>query len=176
MGKYRIKYNYDTGDSFTHDYGLEDYIELEFDEIEVAEKNLQRIQEHYELYQNVNERWNQNRKKTSQELISECQNQDWFVKKTIPVIYYKENEYLKKGESPEGFKYSAISEGDIDKQQKLGREIGEVFDEYYACHCIILMSDAGKPFQIHCTWCGYFERLNFVEIEETVPNRRKIKF
>jgi hypothetical protein len=171
MGKYRILYNYDTGDSFHNDEGLEDYIELEFDNIDVAEANMKRIQEHYKLYEEVENRWN--RKKTNQELISECQFKDWFVKKTIPVIYYRGNTYIKNGESLEGAKYNTISDYQIEDHKKLDRIVGEVFDEYYACHCIILMSDDGKPFQMHCPWCGYFERLNFVEIKE---RERKISF
>lgn len=160
MGKYRIKYNYDTGDSFRNEYGLEEYLELEFDSIEVAEKNLQRIKEHYQLYEACENRWN--RKKTNQELISEYQDKDWLVKKMITVAFYDVDKK----------KYQSVSEKDIERHQKVGREVGEVFDEYYASHCIILMSDTGQPFQIRCPWCGYFERLNFVEIEENNPNRR----
>jgi len=170
MGKYRILYNYDTGDSFHNEDGLEDYIELEFDQIEVAEANMKRIEEHYKLYEECENRWNQ---KKNQELIAEYQDRDWFVKKTIPVIYFKGNNYVKPGESIQDARYSAISVGDIERYQRLGRLVGEVFDEYYANHCIILYSDGGKPFQIHCPWCGYFERLNFVRI---VERERIIKF
>jgi hypothetical protein len=32
-------------------------------------------------------------------------------------------------------------------------------------NCIILYTDDGKPFQMYCPWCGYFESLNYVTIE-----------
>ncbi len=51
---YRIKYNYDTGDSFANYPDNEEFLELEWQNIEVARANLVRIKEHYEQYRKVN--------------------------------------------------------------------------------------------------------------------------
>lgn len=48
--RYTININYDTGDSFTHQSGVEQTIDLEWDDLELAKQNLQFIKEHYDLY------------------------------------------------------------------------------------------------------------------------------
>lgn len=49
---YRIKISYLTGDSFgTQD--TYDYLELTWKNLDIAKENLQRIKEHYELYEAV---------------------------------------------------------------------------------------------------------------------------
>lgn len=47
---YIIKINYNTGDSFTRHDGLEDEIDLNWENIEIVEENLKRIEEHYKWY------------------------------------------------------------------------------------------------------------------------------
>jgi hypothetical protein len=48
--KYNIKIIYDTGDSFHSEYGVEDIVELNAS-LELAKENLNRIKDHYEYYQ-----------------------------------------------------------------------------------------------------------------------------
>lgn len=45
---YIIKINYNTGDSFHTEEGLEDEIDLNWTKIKIVEENLKRIKEHYE--------------------------------------------------------------------------------------------------------------------------------
>ena len=40
-------YNYNTGDSFSSESGLESFLELEWTNLDIAKANLVRIQEHY---------------------------------------------------------------------------------------------------------------------------------
>ena len=47
MGKYRIKYDYATGNSFNNYPHNVDYLELEWDNLDVAKANLIRIRDHY---------------------------------------------------------------------------------------------------------------------------------
>lgn len=74
---YRIKYNYDTGDSFNTYSGEEDYLELEFKKLDVAKENLIRIKEHYNQYKMINEWKNGSRK---QEILDSNSNKDWYAK------------------------------------------------------------------------------------------------
>lgn len=50
---YRIKYTYDTGDSFRTESGVESTLEFSWKNIEIAKANLTRIKEHYELYKEL---------------------------------------------------------------------------------------------------------------------------
>jgi len=52
MGKYKIKYNYEDGDS-VETYNREEILELEWDKLDIAKQNLKRIQEHYEWYYKI---------------------------------------------------------------------------------------------------------------------------
>lgn len=160
MGNYRIKYNYDTGDSLNNECGLEDYIELDFDDIVVAKENLKRIEAHYKQYEAIESFYSRN---DTQKIIEENQNKDWFVKVEKPCIFYKENRKRT---------YQAIDKERIEYYKKKGKEVGTFIDSSSATHSIILYTDMGKPFQFHCPWCGYFETLNFVEIVENISDRR----
>ncbi len=156
--KYKILYNYDTGDSFRNEYGLEEYLELEFNDIEVAKQNLKRIEEHYKQYKECN--GYSSKKRNDQDIFTENINKDWFVKKTKPCIFTLDGKISR-----------VIDDKDIKKYEANGYQIGELIDDYYANHCIILYADNGNPFQIHCPWCGYFETLNHVEIVEDKSDR-----
>lgn len=48
--KYKIKYSYQTGDSFGNS-DEEAILELEWENIDIAKANLKRIEEHYKYYQ-----------------------------------------------------------------------------------------------------------------------------
>ena len=49
---YRIKISYSTGNSFGSD-DTWDYLELTWKDLDIAKENLQRIKEHYTLYEGV---------------------------------------------------------------------------------------------------------------------------
>ena len=51
--KYKIKYHYQTGDSF-HTEECEDILEFEWGDLEIAKESLKRINEHYKWYQSKN--------------------------------------------------------------------------------------------------------------------------
>ena len=79
MAKYKIKYNYNTGNSFGIETGLENFLELEWNDEDVAKKNLQRIGEHYTQYKSLDSYFTKN--KTAAEIFDDNKDKDWFVKK-----------------------------------------------------------------------------------------------
>jgi len=54
--KYRIKYAYQTGDSF-HTEDNERLLEYEWEDLEVAKECLKRIREHYSWYESITNSW-----------------------------------------------------------------------------------------------------------------------
>lgn len=150
--KYRIKYNYDTGNSFNVSYGEEGCIELEWNDINIAKANLQRIKEHYKLAQEFFGRWNND----DFELIENHRQKDWLVYKTRLVAFNLAN--------PND--WWAIDKKDIAKLAK-NSEIGtkEIPDVEAAKYELIIFTDAGKSFQFSAPWLGHFESLNFMKIE-----------
>lgn len=76
--QYRIKIDYRTGDSS----GSEDvtqYLELQFNNLDVARQNLQRIKEHYQMTLDIDDvKWT-GKPKTEKEILSENKHKDWFV-------------------------------------------------------------------------------------------------
>lgn len=150
--KYRIKYTYDTGDTFSNQYGLEGFLELDWENLEVAKDNLKRIKEHYSLYELL-EGYN-NRYKDHQKILEENRNKDWFVASDRLVVF--------KEDSPDSF--WAIDEKDKAKVEKEGMKTKYIIDETTAQHQIRFKTDAGKEWQIWAPWCGYFERLVGAEI------------
>ena len=52
LKKYRIKISYQTGNSFGSE-DTTDYLEITWDDIDIAKENLQRIREHYEMYKEL---------------------------------------------------------------------------------------------------------------------------
>lgn len=89
--EYRIKYNYNTGDSFNTYEGEEGYLELTWKNLDVAKENLKRIEEHYKQYKSFNGYQSYNRK-PRKDIIEENQNKDWFVKENENcIILYGDN-------------------------------------------------------------------------------------
>lgn len=145
---FRIKYNYTTGNSFGSEE-REDYLELEFNDTKVAEANLDRINEHWEQYKDLDSYSNKNR----EEILESNKNKDWFVKQE-KLAAYKDD--IKK--------YQVIDEKDRERYIKAGYNLTYIIDYTIAQNTIILYTDDGKPFQFWPSWCGYFERLNSIEI------------
>lgn len=73
--KYQIKYNYNTGDTFHTEEGVEDLLEMNWDDLEVAKANLERIKEHYEQYKRGTIYSN----KRNKDVYGENRQKDWFV-------------------------------------------------------------------------------------------------
>lgn len=76
MGKYKILINYQSGNSFRCDV-YEDYLELEWDNLEVAKRNLAFIKEHWEMYSELNSY--RMGKPTKEETFENYSNKQWFV-------------------------------------------------------------------------------------------------
>lgn len=142
--KFRIKLSYTTGDSFGSE-STQDYLELEWDIIEVAKDNLQRIKEHYKMYRDLNSY--SYKKKSKDEIFAENKEKSWFV--------YSPKLFSKNGE--------AITQ---DTANKIGRDNYIIKpDEHLGTYCLKLIADNGNEMQISAFWCGYFETLHSAEIE-----------
>jgi hypothetical protein len=147
--KYKIKYNYDTGDSFGSST-CEDFLELTFENYDNAVSNLNRIREHYEQYKELNHRSG----RYKEEIVLGNSQKDWFVSEYITVSYHPDN--------PE--RYNCIDKKDIDYCLNKGFLTREVLKIDIAENNIILYADNGNQFKFWAPWCGYFEHLNSVEI------------
>jgi hypothetical protein len=154
---FRIKYNYTTGNSFGSEE-REDYLELEFNDVKVAEANLDRINEHWEQYKDLDRYSHKNR----EEILENNKDKDWFVKQE-KLAAYKDD--IKK--------YQVIHEKDRERYIKAGYNLTYVIDYDFTQNTIILYTDDGKPFQFWPSWCGYFERLNSIEI---ITNYKKYEY
>lgn len=73
---YRLKINYDTGDSFGSYPGQEETLELVNSSLEVAKRNAERIQAHARMYEALNGY------RMKEKTLKDFQNEDWFVKNT----------------------------------------------------------------------------------------------
>lgn len=147
---YRIKYTYDTGDSFSNQYGLESFLELEWNDFDVAKANLKRIEEHYRQYQECHTYY----KIDKQEIFKGNENKDWFVKKDRLIAYI--------GIDKSHCHY--IDENSRERFLKNGYTIDVIIDETAAGNEIILYTDEGNKWQFWAPWCGYFESLVGAEI------------
>jgi hypothetical protein len=75
--KYKIKYTYKTVNSYN--ICLEtNYLELEFNNLDVAKSNLKRIKEHYLQYEKLNDFYNEI---NVNEILESNKDKDWFVSK-----------------------------------------------------------------------------------------------
>ena len=162
--KYRIKYNYDTGDSFTSSPDNSDLLEMVWEDLEVAKQNLQRIKDHYSQYRDCNSYFS---KKSKSEILESNKDKDWFVRKERIFVFEKDTPSY----------YWSVDKKDVKSCEEKGLGIRYGFDESDAENCIILYTDDGKPWQFWAPWCGYFETLNYAEI--IIPeeeNDMKISF
>ena len=148
---YRIKYTYDTGDSFTNEEGLEGRLELGWEDLDVAKKNLERIEEHYRMYRDLERYVN---RKTDAQILEDNSGKDWFVSEPRLVAYRV---------NPEN--YNAIDKKDVKKLKKMGYTVTNIFDRDSAKYHLVLYTDAGQPWKNRAPWCGYFESLVSAEIE-----------
>lgn len=135
MGKYKIKISYETGDSFDRE-DVENYLDLEWDNLEIAKENLKAIQDHYKVYKNFNG-WNKRDSVSKEEIYEKYKDAYWLV------LYYDNWDY---------------------KNNKCKKE-SKKLDEYSMAHLMRLKADNGNLMQQNNFWCGYFETLYGAEIE-----------
>lgn len=144
--KYKIKIDYSTGNSF----GSEDtysHLEMEWENIDVVQANLKRIEEHYKMYQELS-RYGLNKRKR-EDIEKDNINKDWFVNNPKLFGINKLKQLV-----PTEEKHKHLFESTVYRP-----------DVYYYEHCIKLKTDAGNDWQISAFWVGYFEHLNSAEIE-----------
>lgn len=147
--KYKIRVDYSTGDSYGS-RDTSDFIELEWDNLDIAKENLRRIKEHYEFYRQENSytrRYNKDAKDYS--------DRPWFVNVPKPWLISSDRR---------------IDEKDV---KKFPGDVEYRPDPYFSQHCIKLIADNGNEMQMSCFWCGYFEHLIGAEI---VPDDTGMKF
>ena len=119
-----------------------DVIDLTWNDLDIAKENLQRINEHYKQYNELNSYRGRDR----DSIMDENKNKEWFV--------FKEQLYHKDGYV-------------IDEchKEKVGDNNWLYKPNYDACaYNIRLKTDDGKPYQMSAFWCGYFESLHYAEI------------
>ena len=144
MAEYRIKISYATGNSFGSE-DTTDYLELTWQNIDIAKENLLRIKEHYEMHRNIE---GYGSKLTKEQWFAKNKDKEWFVNK------------------PKLFCISSNNAIDEKDKKKVGEGNWEYRpDDYYAGHCLNLKADNGNSMQISAFWCGYFETLYGAEIE-----------
>lgn len=80
MNKYKIKYNYETSDSFTPAHDCVGYLEAIWTNLDIIKENLQRIREHYEYYRKINSCYSSMSVKEIKAFKKECAKKNWFVK------------------------------------------------------------------------------------------------
>ena len=73
---YKIEYTYSTGNSFGRAPDVTDQIELEWNNLEVAKQNLQRIKEHHDFNQKIESYL---ARANRLEIIEAHRSKDWFV-------------------------------------------------------------------------------------------------
>lgn len=79
MPSYRIKYIYDTGDSFETHYNEEGILEFTWSSLEIAKENLQYIKEHYDFYKFLKNPFHS--KKETKKIIDNAKTKFWYVEK-----------------------------------------------------------------------------------------------
>ncbi len=160
--KYEIIVNYETGDSFTTEVDQEGSLSLEWDNKKIAEENVDRVEDHYKFYCDLNSyggrlgglhgdpKW-----KGLVELNMENSTKDWAIVE---------------------WKYHSIS-----RKQVVSGEYQEKHPE--DCERIPIVSevslkikgDDGKTIRQSAFWCGYFEKLSYIEVRSKIHKRRFIR-
>lgn len=85
MKKYQIEVSYYTGNSFGSE-DTKDFLELSWNNLEIAKENLQAIKEHYEMYNHIeNPPWGQ--KRIPREEIHEKYKNEWWFPETDNIYF-----------------------------------------------------------------------------------------
>lgn len=77
---WKLLVTYDTGDSFSHTYGVRDFVEGVWQDKAVAEENARAIEEHYKYYEAKDRTyfWNAAHKKEAEAIISKAEAEAWW--------------------------------------------------------------------------------------------------
>ena len=118
----------------------EEFLPLTWENLEVAQRNLQNIADHHKMAKSLGE-W----KAKIDEILAAHQDKEWFVKKLLP---YKNN--------------VAIDESQVNICDP--NEITYRLAQLEAKHCINLFADNGNKMQMLCSWFGQFQWLKSLEI------------
>lgn len=140
---YKIKISYSTGNSF-NSYTTEDYLDLTWNDLNIAKKNLINIKEHYDMYQLIEGYSTRSNKK---KYLSENSNKDWFVNRN-KLFCISQNRAIDERQK------SLYNDDDWEYR----------IDEDFATNCLKLITDDGNFMQMSVFWCGYFEQLHEAEI------------
>jgi hypothetical protein len=71
----KIYYNYNTGDSFYEENNIEEVLEGEYTNLDIAKANIKRIEAHYKYYREINGYNN----KSDTEIRGRYKREDWYV-------------------------------------------------------------------------------------------------
>ena len=145
LPKYQIKISYTTGNSFESE-DEERFLDLTWENVEVAKENLRRIASHYEMYKDIEESYS--KKKKPEQWYKESNSKSWFV--NSPKLFCINSN-------------CAINEKDKDKVGKDNWEYRP--DTHIANYCINLITDDGTQMRMGAFWRGHFQTLNEAEIE-----------
>jgi len=144
--KYQIKIYYQTGDSYSNNDETI-YLELTWNNLDVAKENLQRIKEHYEMYNDVEKMGRFSQKRTKEQWFELNKDKEWFVYE--PKLYCVSRDFAIDESNKKKY------EGDWEYRP----------DWYFAFHTLRLKTDDGTPMRMGAFWCGYFEQLYEASIE-----------
>jgi hypothetical protein len=77
--KYQIKVNYDTGNSFHNEYGVETFVEdITWSDLDVAKENLKRLEEHYKFVKAEDNTWRPRKCCEFKKIVEESKTKDWY--------------------------------------------------------------------------------------------------
>ncbi len=144
MVEYRIKVSYRTGHSL-HSEDTSDYLELTWNNLEIAKENLIIIKEHYEMYRSIHDYGNKIKRS---QVFENNKTKEWFVN------------------TPKLFCINSNRAIDEKNKGKIGEGNWEYRpDECDAEYCLKLKADNGNYMQLRAFWIGHFEQLYEIEIE-----------
>lgn len=75
--KYRIKIDYDTGDTFRHEENVIGFCTLTWDNLDIAKKNLKAIRDQYHLYMLCNKDYNASKEQMNK-LMKQAESKSWW--------------------------------------------------------------------------------------------------
>lgn len=76
---YKIKFSYNTGNSFGTEKNIIEEISLPWENISIARENLRRIKEHYQYYQELHD-WHVRNNNTHDAIVKKYKDKPWFCK------------------------------------------------------------------------------------------------
>jgi hypothetical protein len=140
---YKIKIDYQTGDS-EHNYDTSDLLEIEWEDINLAKVNLQRIKEHHEMYNRLHS-WEYRKK--NYDIIKEYLNKEWFV--NVPRLFC-----ISSGNAIDEKDKARVCEGNWEYRPDLQDAELE----------LKFVLDNGNEYRMMAFWIGYFETLRKASI------------